>query len=434
MMHHPPAIVRMASVRTLMSGLLMSAALFLFPPLLMAEEDPKGGEEHHEAAGDIGHKLHPIHADFQSKISGWLTAIAQGTMWSKKDANGQKNDMAEGSLSMDLFYEATLDGSGVFLVHLDVQQGGGVAHAPALFTAPNGNTTGPNNDIESFGNDQAHLDEAWYETTFADARWTLTLGQLDPTAYFDTNNYANNERFQFIANQFGNNPTIEFGGTGNFYGAGFRLTYSPAELVDVTLGALDGDGDYAEMFDRPFVIAELDLKPKLAGKEGNYRFYAWQNSLTHYGDFLTMVGGTAGSESDPPAPSKPVVGDQNTGFGISLDQVLTDNLGVWARLGIQDGDVAQFDRHVSAGLQISGGVFGREEDVAGIGVGMTMVSDAYKATSNLSDNELYAEAYYNMTVKEGFQVTPDIQYVSNPGGDGSQDPFFVYGVRAGVMF
>ncbi|MBI5756334.1 MAG: carbohydrate porin, partial [Nitrospirae bacterium] len=198
-------------------------------------------EEHHESAGELGHKLHPIHTAFQSRISGWLTAIAQGTIGSK-DGDGKENDMAEGSLSMDIFYEATLNGSGKFMFHLDVQQGTGLVNIPQVFASPNGNVTGPNNDIESFVNDQVHLDQAWYETTFADEKLTLTLGQLDPTAYFDTNNYANNERFQFIANQFGNNPTIEFGGTGNFYGAGFRLTYSPSDIVDITLGALDGDG------------------------------------------------------------------------------------------------------------------------------------------------------------------------------------------------
>lgn len=391
-------------------------------------------EEHHEVGAELGHKLHPIHAEHQARISGWLTAIAQGTIGSKDDS-GKKKDMAEGSFSGDIFYEASLDGSGKFMLHLDIQQGEGLVNTPALFASPNGNVTGPNNDVESFLGDQVHMAEAWYETKFANDTLTLTLGQLDPTVYFDTNNYANNERFQFIANQFGNNTTIEFGGTGNFYGAGFRMTYSPNDLMDITLGALDGDGDYKEMFDRPFVIAEVDIKPKLAGKEGNYRFYAWQNSLPHYkhdGDgnnaFVTSVGNP--SENSP----TDLIADKNSGFGISMDQVLTDNLGIWARLGIQDGNVSQFDRHVSGGIQLSGGAYGRPDDVVGVGVGYTLISDAYKKASDRDSSELYAEAYYNIAVKEGFYLTPDIQYIANPGGDGNKDSFVVYGARAGVMF
>ena len=64
-----------------------------------------------------------------------------------------------------------------------------------------------------------------------------------------------------------------------------------------------------------------------------------------------------------------------------------------------------------------------------------MIRDAYKdASSGMDSNELYAEAYYNIAVKEGFQLTPDIQYIVNPGGDDGKDSFAVFGVRAGVMF
>ncbi len=84
--------------------------------------------------------------------------------------------------------------------------------------------------------------------------------------------------------------------------------------------------------------------------------------------------------------------------------------------------------------EISGGGFGRPEDVIGLGLAFTMISDAYKNPSGLDGNEIYAEAYYNMTLREGFQVTPDIQYIVNPGGNSDQDAFVVYGVRAGVMF
>jgi hypothetical protein len=186
------------------------------------------------------------------------------------------------------------------------------------------------------------------------------------------------------------------------------------------------------MFDRPFVIAEVDLKPKLAGKEGNYRLYYWENRMPHYGDFLTMVGGTEVDGSG--IPVNPVIGDKNSGLGFNFDQVLTDNLGLWARLGIQDGDVSQFDRHVSAGVQISGATFNRTEDVIGVGLAFNRISDAYKKASGLDSDEFLAEAYYNIAVKEGFQVTPDIQYIANPGGNSDKDSFVVYGVRAGVMF
>ncbi|MDD5434093.1 MAG: carbohydrate porin [Nitrospira sp.] len=430
--------IRMAMTQVLIVSMVL-LTMFLSPSVLLAHDDNDNEdllaldgnvverppiEEHHEESAELGHKLHPIHTANQAKISGWLTAIVQGTAGSK-DPSGNKNDMSEGSLSMDLLYEATLDNSGRFMFHLDVQQGKGLINTSPLFVAPNGNPTGPNNDIESFVNDQPHLVEAWYETSFADNKLILTLGQLDPTVYFDTNNYANSEKFQFIANEFGNNTAVEFGGSANFYGAGFRVTYSPSDFMSLTLGSINGDGTYSDMLSRPFTMAEVDLKPKLSGKDGNYRFYYWENHLPHYSDFLTTTGGTT---------STTIIGNKNSGLGASIDQALTGNLGVWARVGIQDKKVSQFDRHISGGIQLSGNAFNRPQDVLGIGAGLTMISDDYKKASGLNGDELYTEAYYNIAVKEGFQVTPDIQYISNPGGNSKKDAFFTYGVRAGVMF
>ena len=435
-----PEVPGSTAVKNLVFSVMVAAAITISPAGLSAQEpaaaDREDKEAHHDPAAELGHKQHPVHAAFESNLSGWLTAIAQGTIGSK-DAAGEKNDASEGSLSMDIFYEAALNGSGLFLFHLDAARGGdGLSHIPALLASPNGNPTGTNADLE-FDEDRIHVVEASYETTLGDGKWTLTFGHIDPTGYFDANAYANDERTQFLANGFVINPAIEWGGDPNFFGPGARLTFTPSDLMDVTFGVMEGDGDYRDMFSRPFMMAEVDLKPNLGGKEGTYRIYYWENHLPHYDDFLTVNGGTA-TAPDPisgeEVPTGALLGDKNTGFGISLDQVLTDNFGIWARLGMQDGDVSQFDRHVSAGVQIAGGAFGRPDDAAGVGLGMTMVSDAYKDALGFSDNELYAEAYYNMLVKEGFQVSPDIQYVSNPGGDGSQDPFFVYGVRAGVMF
>jgi hypothetical protein len=383
-----------------------------------------------EASDKVNH-MHPLMTSGESTISGWLTMIAQGTNGSKDASTNKDADKSEGSLSADIFFDTKLDG-GKFFLHLDIQQGMGLVNIPPLLVAPNGNATGPNNDIESFNSDQVHVDEAWYETTFGNEKWVLTLGQLDPTAYFDTNNYANNERFQFIANQFGNNPTLEFGGTGNFYGPGVRLAYTPTDNWVFSFSSIDSDGDYSSMFTRPFIIGEVDYARE--DGTGNYRFYAWQNPQPHYLNsggaylFATAVG-------DPSVDKTDLLGDENRGFGISIDQELTKDLGVWMRFGEQDETVAQFYRHISTGLQLTGDFIGRSEDVAGIGIGITQLSDDYKATNpDLENQEQFFEAYYNFALTNALQLTPDIQFYNKPVGDGTKNSLTVYGVRAGVLF
>lgn len=381
---------------------------------------------------DKTNQMRPLMTSGESTISGWLTMIAQGTNGSKDVSTNKDTDKSEGSLSADIFFDTKFDEDGRFFLHLDIQQGMGLVNIPPLLVAPNGNATGPNNDIESFNSDQVHVDEAWYETTFGNEKWILTFGQLDPTAYFDTNNYANNERFQFIANQFGNNPTLEFGGTGNFYGPGFRLAYTPSDNWVFSFSSIDSDGDYSGMFTRPFVIGEVDYAR--GDGTGNYRFYAWQNPQSHYLNsggaylFATAVG-------DPSVDKTDLLDDQNRGFGISIDQELTKDLGVWMRFGEQDESVAQFYRHISTGLQLTGDFIGRSEDVTGIGIGITQLSDDYKATNpDLENQEQFFEAYYNFTLTKALHLSPDIQFYNNPGGDGTKNSLTVYGVRAGVLF
>ncbi|MBI5810684.1 MAG: carbohydrate porin, partial [Deltaproteobacteria bacterium] len=215
---------------------------------------------------ELGHKLHPIHSLYGLKISGGLTMSAQGAAHMKGASH-----RGAFALSGDLALESPVGKDGRAVVVLDIQQGAGLQVTPNLFfTGPNGNPTGPNADVESFNNDGVHLTQLYYEHKILDDL-VISMGQLDITGYFDANNFANNERMQFLANVFVNNPAIEFGGSVNFYGPGVRLTYSPAGNIDLTAGGFEGNGDYNDTFDNPFVMAEADLKAGISGKEGNYR-------------------------------------------------------------------------------------------------------------------------------------------------------------------
>ena len=134
--------------------------------------------------------------------------------------------------------------------------------------SPNGNPSGPNADIESFNNDAIHMTQFYYEHNIA-GTLVLSVGKLDPTAYFDANDFANNERSQFLANIFVNNPALEFGGSPDFYSPGARATYSPTDAIGLTVAAFEGDGDFSSSFDRPFLFAEADFKAEPLGRPGN---------------------------------------------------------------------------------------------------------------------------------------------------------------------
>ncbi|MBI5454045.1 MAG: carbohydrate porin [Deltaproteobacteria bacterium] len=411
--------------------MLLAGALFFASPALAQDdvEDLKRRVQEienkvmaTEPAGELGHKLHPIHSLYGLKVGGSVTLVGQGS-----SADGAKGDLA---LSADLVFESPVGTNGTAVLVFDIVKGRGVQGLPGLFTGPNGSATGTNADLEGFNND-VNLTQAYYEHVYETL--TVSVGQIDPTGYFDTNDFANNERVQFLANIFVNNPAIEFGGTENFYSPGIRATFAPSEIFDVSLGAFEGNGDYVDAFDKPFLMAEANLNLKLMDLDGHYRLYYW-----------TRQGRDDVSTTANPNDAS-LLEETNSGFGVSLDQLLTDNFGVWFRAGLQDEKVAQFDKFFAAGIHVNGDAFGREYDRAGFGYGVTLMGQDYEDflvsedPDFASGAEHYAELYYNMALahaddEAGFHITPDIQYVMNPGGDENADSFFVYGLRLQAFF
>ncbi|HXI10969.1 MAG TPA: carbohydrate porin, partial [Thermodesulfobacteriota bacterium] len=280
-----------------------------------------------EIVDELGHRLHPIHSIYGLKINGGLTATAQGVTHIKgAHARGAA------AVSADLALESPVGENGRAVVVLDAQRGAGLKNLPPFFISPDGNPTGTNADIESFDNDTVHLTQVYYEHSFGHSL-VVSVGQLDITGYFDSNGFANDERTQFLANTFVNNPAIEWGGTDNFYSPGVRVTWWPVESIDITVGAFEGNGDYVDAFDNPFYMAELNFALKPAGKEGNYRVYYWNRQ----GRSDAELANTA----DP--DNAGLVKAENKGFGVSIDQMVTESIGVWLRAGEQRKKVAQFN-------------------------------------------------------------------------------------------
>lgn len=376
---------------------------------------------------ELGHRLHPIHSMYGLKIGGGITLTAQGATHLK--TRGAKAALA---LSGDVAMESPIGERGRAVAVFDFQQGDGLSNLPQFFMSPNGSPSGPNADIESFNNNALHLTQLYYEHNI-DGKLVVSVGKLDPTAYFDANDFANNERSQFLANIFVNNPAIEFGGSPDFYSPGARATYSPTDAIGLTVAAFEGDGDFSSSFDRPFLFAEADFKAEPLGRAGNYRVYYW----TRHGrpDALTSAN-----------PNDiTLVSAKNSGAGLSVDQMLNDWCGVWLRFGAQDRKAAQFDRFAGAGINISGQRFGRENDSIGVGYGVSLMGKDYKdyvlsqSPTFREAAEHYIEAYYNFAVEHapgnrGFHISPDIQYVVNSGGDKDAAKPFIYGVRMQAYF
>ena len=132
--------------------------------------------------------------------------------------------------------------------------------------------------------------------------------------------------------------------------------------------------------------------------------------------------------------------DENVDFS----QELTDNLGVFARYGWQNpkvylnGEDFSLEQFWSAGFQLSGNLWGRDEDVLGLVFGQVFPSDDYKNANNLrAKSEDHLEVYYSFKVNEHLTLSPDLQVIWDPyGGDAvnGSKTVVVGGMRTQVDF
>lgn len=357
-------------------------------------------------------------------IGGDLSLFIQGILQNSQD----RAEKADVSYSGDLFLIAPAGPYGNVYFRGDIGQGEGIVpFLPPTFS-------GPNADLE-FNEAKFELVEAWYWTEFPvpdirDKRLEFTIGKMDPTALFDANTVANSETNQFLANIFVNNLALEFGGDANGYGAGMALGYRFTSIYNKGLnvmgriGMFEGDGNFRDVLDLPFLIAELDIWRPYYGLNGNYRIYGWVNKRKHT-DLLDS--------------SKDNLSNQ--GIGISIDQQVSNDITLFARYGVQDEDVSKFDQVFSIGGQLIGNSWRRANDVIGIAYGASQVGGKYKDASLGLDGyvanasyEHYIEAYYKYWANKNLAISPDLQYVINPGGDKEKDSVFIYGIRMQVTF
>lgn len=257
----------------------------------------------------------------------------------------------------------------------------------------------------------------YYEQKLFEQQLTLRVGKFDIGDWLDTNRYG---YYNFLAYVMAHNSTIPL--TGNTLGA--MATWEPkdAKWFYLSGGASNAsqtptEAGFRQTFDEPdwLSMAEIGLKPKLAGREGVYRFTFWNSSR----QFINTLG-----EADT----------NNWGYALSFDQDLTEKLGTFFRYGVTDGNPFEPKQYYSAGFLIKEPIPGRKDDTLALGFALNQFSDNRSDTvANSSDNETYVELYYGLQLFPWLQIQPVLQLVDNPGGT-DREAVLIGGVHVAMRF
>ncbi len=288
-------------------------------------------------------------------------------------------------------------------------------------------------------NEPFYIDQLWYQQSLFDQIFRFRLGYIDLQTFLDRNAYANSEDKQFMSTLLdNNNATIPLK-----IGLGATLFVDPVDWLELVLGTVDADskllhtgfGTAFDDFESLMVYFEAGLKTQgtafFGSLPGKYRmgvFYDPRNKK--------IFGRKA------PVTGLPVTNGGDLGFYLSLDQMVyregkegSQGLGVFLRYGYRDPDMNRIAHFWSTGFQYQGLLPSRNEDACGFAVYSAIGSNRYRDAVNPDfSGETGFELYYRIQWKKYFALTPDVQWIHNPGGLESREDALVVGVRGRIAF
>jgi len=285
-------------------------------------------------------------------------------------------------------------------------------------------------------------------------RYSVTIGRFPVTDFFDNNRYTHDPRTQFMGWGVMYNGAWDYpadtrgytwGWVHEFHTRRWSLRYASAAMPRVANGmrfdrrVLRDRGDNLE--------GEVRVKPR--GHDGTVRVLSYQNHarMGTYAEAIDLAEET-GTKPDVTATRRP--GTLKYGFGVNVEQELAKDIGVFGRLGWNDGKTESFvftaiDRLATAGVSVGGARWKRPHDTVASELtvsGLSAVHAQYLALGGLDfligdgalryGPEYVSESYYNARVMPGVFATIDLQHVNDPAFNRDRGPVWIGALRLHV--
>lgn len=290
-------------------------------------------------------------------------------------------------------------------------------------------------------------------------RLVLTAGNLSVTDIFDDNAYAHDARTQFTNWSFLTHGAYDFAADSRGYSWGAALEY----YLDDWAFRIGRFAQPVESNGLPldFALArhygdqiEIEKSYTLGGRPGTVRWLMFHNRAIMGGFEDALAYAAAHGTAPDVGPVRRA--RTKRGWGINLEQAVSDSAGVFLRWGRNDGAAetyafAEIDRSLSFGLTVTGGRWGRASDTLGLAYARNGLSQAHRdflAAGGygffVGDGRLnyrpesIVEGYYSIGLDvprlQRSAVTVGFQHISNPAYNADRGPVKVFTVRLHTEF
>jgi high affinity Mn2+ porin len=287
-------------------------------------------------------------------------------------------------------------------------------------------------------------------------RYTITAGRFTVTDFFDNNRYTHDPRSQFMGWATMYNGAWDYpadtrgytwGWVHEFHTKAWSVRYGSAAEPKTANGL---------RFDRRLLrdrgdTFEEEIRYSPGDHPGSIRLLEYLNH-TNSGSYADAIRLAERSGGVPDVTATRRIGTLKYGFGLNLDQEITKDIGLFSRLGWNDGKTEDFaftaiDRLASGGVSVTGARWHRPHDTAATALtvsGVSGVHAVYLARGGLDfiigdgklqyGPEYVFESYYSARLFPGLFATFDLQRIANPGFNQDRGPLWAPSVRLHVGF
>jgi high affinity Mn2+ porin len=287
-------------------------------------------------------------------------------------------------------------------------------------------------------------------------RYTILAGRFTVTDFFDNNRYSHDPRTQFMGwavmfNGAWDYPADTRGYTWGwfheFHAQNWSLRYASVAEPKVANGLRFDRRLFRDRGD----IFEGELRYAPHAHPGAIRLLGYVNH-TNSGSYGQALQLGAATNTTPDVTATRKAGTRKYGFGLNFEQEISKNLGVFGRLGWNDGKTEDFaftaiDRLATGGVSVSGARWKRPGDTAAsefTAAGISAVHALYLSRGGLDfiigDGRLnYAperiwESYYDARLFKRFLATSlfatiDAQYIADPAYNHDRGPLWAWSLR-----
>lgn len=286
-------------------------------------------------------------------------------------------------------------------------------------------------------------------------RLVLTVGNLSIIDIFDSNAYAHDGRTQFLNWALSTYGAYDYAGDtrGYTWGAAAEYYYDDWALRGGRfMVPLESNGQRLDTRLTKYHSDQIELEHDhvIGTQPGKVRVLFFRNKeiMGSFSDALAYAALNGGT----PDVASVRKGQVKYGYGINLEQSLSDDIGVFARVSRNDGKTetysfSEIERSLSAGIAIKGSSWHRENDTVGLALiqnGLSKAHQQYLAAGGLGvfigDGQLnyrperILEAYYSFSVAKGVSLTADLQRFYNPAYNADRGPVTVGSLRLHAEF